>query len=119
MDSYGAFREASETCLPAQIIVDGKCQNCTNPGEVPQINRISCSPCNLNQVAINGVCETCPRGQVPFADRLSCFTCPKNQFTSNGSCLNCPTGTMMKVMVIKEKLSFFLISKTIWPLSIL
>jgi hypothetical protein len=55
-----------------QITKDGQCEDCPNPGEVPNADRLTCKACPSNEIAENGTCKQCPNGENPNSDQTIC-----------------------------------------------
>ena len=43
-------------CMKNQIVIMGQCQNCTNHGEIPTMDRLRCVLCPNNLVSEDGTC---------------------------------------------------------------
>ena len=84
-------RISCKACLPSQFVQNGTvCQNCTNPGEVPNSEKTGCIKCPITEIAMDDRCQKCPVGQVPNNDRVSCKNCTESQIVMNGTCKKCP-----------------------------
>ena len=53
-------------CDRDQIANNSVCEDCPNPGEVPDPLRLSCIACPKSQITVNGLCKDClTPGDIP------------------------------------------------------